>query len=44
MATNDRTMAGKAFEDRPVRAAFVVVPRFNMMTLTTTIEPMRIAN
>ena len=44
MATSGRAMVGKAFEERPARAAFVVVPRFNMMTLTTTIEPMRIAN
>ena len=28
----------------PTRVAFVLVPRFNMMNLTTAIEPMRIAN
>ena len=28
----------------PTRVAFVLIPRFNMMTLTTAIEPMRIAN
>ena len=44
MATNARTMAGKAFRERPAHAALVVIPRFNRMTLTTTIEPLRIAN
>lgn len=28
----------------PTRLSFVLIPRFNMMTLTTLIEPMRIAN
>ena len=28
----------------PTRVTFVLIPRFNMMTLTTIIEPMRIAN
>ena len=28
----------------PARVAFVLVPRFNMMMLTATIEPMRVAN
>lgn len=28
----------------PARVAFVLVPRFNMMLLATTIEPMRVAN
>ena len=31
-------------ENAPIRAAFVLLPRFNMMTLTGLIEPMRIAN
>ncbi len=44
MATNDEAIVGKASGERHTRAAFVVVPRFNMMTLATTIEPMRIAN
>ncbi len=44
MTTNDGAMVGKASGGRHTRVAFVVVPRFNMMTLTTTIEPMRIAN
>ncbi len=44
MATNDEAMVGKASEERHTQAAFVVIPRFNMMTLTTTIEPMRVAN
>ncbi len=28
----------------PIEVAFVVIPRFNMMALTTAIEPLRIAN
>jgi AraC family carnitine catabolism transcriptional activator len=44
MATDNREMAEMSFGERHTRVAFVVVPRFNMMTLTTTIEPMRIAN
>lgn len=28
----------------PAHASFVLIPRFNMMTLTTIIEPMRVAN
>lgn len=28
----------------PLNVSFVLIPRFNMMTLTTMIEPMRIAN
>lgn len=31
-------------ENQPLRLAFVLIPRFNMMTLTTLIEPVRIAN
>ena len=38
----------KCSGDRPgggaLEVAFVLVPRFNMMTLTTAIEPMRVAN
>ena len=30
--------------ERHTRATFVLIPRFNMMTVTTMIEPMRIAN
>jgi AraC family carnitine catabolism transcriptional activator len=44
MAKNDKATIGTASEERQTRVAFVVVPRFNIMTLTTTIEPMRIAN
>lgn len=36
--------AAPAAPRRLTRVAFVLVPRFNMMTLTTAIEPMRIAN
>lgn len=31
-------------DERTRRMAFVLIPRFNMMALTTTIEPLRIAN
>ena len=34
----------KASASELTRVVFVLIPRFNMMTLTTTIEPMRIAN
>src|SRR5258706_5377425 len=28
----------------PIQISFILIPRFNMLTLTTIIEPMRIAN
>ncbi len=31
-------------DDRPYKIAFLLIPRFNMMALTATIEPMRVAN
>ncbi|WP_282610312.1 GlxA family transcriptional regulator [Pelagibius sp. Alg239-R121] len=40
MATDMTSFAGREFS----KIAFVLIPRFNMMTLMTTIEPMRIAN
>ena len=36
--------SGDAPETRTLGVAFVLVPRFNMMTLTAAIEPMRVAN
>lgn len=39
MTTHTAAGAGQ-----PARVLFVLIPRFNMMTLTTVIEPMRIAN
>ncbi len=33
-----------AADNRPQKFAFVLIPRFNMMSLTTTLEPLRIAN
>lgn len=34
----------KPSEPGPTRYAFVLIPRFNMMALTTSIEPLRVAN
>ena len=31
-------------DQRSQKLAFVLIPRFNMMSLTTTVEPLRIAN
>ncbi len=30
--------------EQPVHASFVLIPRFNMMTVTTMVEPLRISN
>lgn len=40
MSADLKSLAGRKLS----RMAFVLIPRFNMMTLMTTIEPMRIAN
>ncbi|MBT4890974.1 MAG: GlxA family transcriptional regulator, partial [Rhodospirillales bacterium] len=37
-------MASNSQKDETVRMSFVLIPRFNMMALTSTIEPMRVAN
>ena len=37
-------MAAAGQDTSPQTFAFVLVPRFNMMALTTTLEPLRIAN
>ncbi|MEX0810119.1 MAG: GlxA family transcriptional regulator [Dongiaceae bacterium] len=37
-------MNGPDASREPARFAFVLVPRFNMMALTATIEPLRVAN
>lgn len=40
MATNPRNLSGRKIE----RVALHLTPRFNMMELSTTIKPMRVAN
>ena len=37
-------MAKEGESGEPARLVFVLIPRFNMMALTTTIEPLRVAN
>ena len=37
-------LASEASAGQPTRVTFLIVPRFNMATLITIIEPLRIAN
>jgi len=37
-------MVGNPDTELPVRFAFVLIPRFNMMALTAVLEPLRVAN
>ncbi len=37
-------MAQSRLDRSACRIAFVLTPRFNMMALTTTLEPLRVAN
>lgn len=44
MTSNSRAGGTAVVYGRHSQVAFLLVPRFNMMTLATTLEPMRIAN